>query len=65
MIHSIDLHGIDGPSQALLGSILPGTNKTIEIRFVFLICFGIDLIKFLYIIILAIIFVNVNTSVLI
>ncbi len=32
LIHSIDLHGINGPSQALSGSISPGTNKTIEVK---------------------------------
>jgi nitrite reductase (NO-forming) len=32
LIHSIDIHGINGPSQSLSGSIQPGTNKTIEIK---------------------------------
>lgn len=32
LVHSIDLHGINGPSQALSGSIPPGINKTIEVK---------------------------------
>jgi nitrite reductase (NO-forming) len=32
LVHSIDIHGINGPSQSLSGSIPPGTNKTIEIK---------------------------------
>jgi nitrite reductase (NO-forming) len=32
MVHSIDFHGIDGPSQAISGSIQPGMNKTIAIK---------------------------------
>jgi nitrite reductase (NO-forming) len=32
LIHSIDFHGINGPSQALSGSIAPGINKTIEVK---------------------------------
>jgi nitrite reductase (NO-forming) len=32
LVHSIDFHGINGPSQSLSGSIPPGTNKTIEIK---------------------------------
>jgi len=32
MVHSIDFHGINGPSHALSGSIQPGMNKTIEIK---------------------------------
>lgn len=32
LVHSIDFHGINGPTQALSGSIQPGMNKTIEIK---------------------------------
>ena len=32
LVHSIDLHGINGPTQALSGSIQPGMNKTLEIK---------------------------------
>ena len=32
LVHSIDFHGINGPSQSLSGSIPSGTNKTIEIK---------------------------------
>ena len=30
MVHSLDLHGIEGPSQALLASVKPGENKTLR-----------------------------------
>jgi nitrite reductase (NO-forming) len=32
LVHSIDFHGINGPSQALSGSISLRKNKTIEIK---------------------------------
>ena len=32
LVHSIDFHGINGPTQALSGSIQPGMNKTLEIK---------------------------------
>ena len=30
LVHSIDFHGINGPSQALSGLIQPGMNKTLK-----------------------------------
>lgn len=32
LVHSIDFHGINGPNQALSGSIQPGMNKILEIK---------------------------------
>jgi nitrite reductase (NO-forming) len=30
MVHSLDIHGIEGPSQALLASVKPGESKTLR-----------------------------------
>lgn len=30
MVHSLDIHGLEGPSQALLASVKPGENKTLR-----------------------------------
>ena len=30
IVHSLDLHGIEGPSQALLASVKPGESKTLR-----------------------------------
>ena len=32
MIHSLDLHGIEGPDQAISGAVQPGESKTWEVK---------------------------------
>ena len=32
LVHSLDLHGVEGPSQAYTASVNPGKNKTLEVR---------------------------------
>jgi nitrite reductase (NO-forming) len=32
LVHSLDLHGIEGPSHAYTGSVNPGKNKTLEVK---------------------------------
>ena len=32
LVHSLDLHGVEGPSHAYTGSVNPGKNKTLEVK---------------------------------
>ena len=43
LVHSLDLHGIEGPSHALISAITPGENSTLTAKALISWCFYVSL----------------------